>query len=686
MAKIPIGNFGNAVPSAAPSVRVPAGALGAAEGLQRLSQEAMSVADSYARAQQQQAEEERRQQQSLDRAKAANAVLDREIGVETIGKEIEAQVADGSLKYDEAPKAYKQKVSELPAPNMNNLDPVTAENFTAGLKRADFKGEKFIGGVVAKEKAADFKRQTEGILDKLGKKAGTPGADMAGISSQIDAMDDIGRQAYGAGWDKRKQDWKDNTWDAQLNQQAMSVRDSLQGISALQKRITEGDYADKLDPSRRNSLVAKLDGYKTSLIQRNEAAAARAARQQELALKRAEAEFQTFQGLADKGTIIDPAYVDRAVKATAGTPYQAGIAAIAKQAQETGGIASQPIRNQQAMLTQVDTLIAQRGRTPELDKRREQIARVVNASQSDLKENGLRAGLERGVITEIAPLDTSTPEAMAGSFANRLQQAEAVTAWAGKPVSPLDANEADQVRGILESLPPKQRSAAVATIAQSVGPRYAGAIAEQLDGKDKALSLAFATAGSKTTAGRFTSELILKGSQAIKDGTAMKDDKKVTGWKATIAQEINGALPDERAALAVKEASYLIAAGLAAENGGSVSQSDIRRAVTLAIGGEIIERPVQRNGKTEMAKLPIPAGMDAGDFEQRLKNFPVSDIMKQAPDGKVRVAGVEMNAADFATSIPGQELAFSGGGRYRVIVRGRSVTNTRGEPIFVRVE
>ena len=668
--RIPTGNFGNVIAQPAPRVQVPSAA-------NNMGAQVANAADNAMRTMNNMLEEERQQQQVLDRAKSANAVLDREMQVETIHSEISQQVNDGTLPYADAKNAYRQRIEELGAPKVEGIDPVTAENMTKGFKRAEFKGENAVEGLVIKAKSADFKAQADGILDKLGKKAGLPGTDMAAVTAQIDAMDEIGRQAYGPAWEKRKQDWKDNTWDAQLNQQAMGTRDNLQGINALQKRITEGDYADKLDSNRRNTLVAKLDAYKTSLIQRNEAAAARAARQQELALKKAEAEFNTLQGMADKGTILAPEYIDRAVAATKGTPYQAGIVAMAKQAQETGGIAAQPIRNQQTLLTQVDTLIAQRGRTPELDKRREQIAKVLNASQADLKENGLRAGLERGVITDMAPLDVSSPEAMAGSFAKRIQQADHVSAWAGKSVSPLDANEAEQVRGILDTLPPKQRSAAVATIAQSVGPRYAGAIAEQLDSKDKALSLAFATAGSKTTADRFTSELILKGSQAIKDGTAMKDDKKVTGWKASIAKEIDGALPDERAATAVKESAYFIAAGIATEKGGNVGSDDISRAVRLAIGGSIIER----NGK----KLPIPAGMEASDFESRVQSVSPNDIIKQAPEGKVRVGGAEMSAADFATSIPGQELIYAGSGRYAVVVKGRPVTNADGRPVFIEV-
>lgn len=672
MAKIPLGNFGNQIARSPGVVNSnPSAFSSGAEAIQRAAGGLMSFLE-------QRQQDERQQQQMLDRAKAANSVLDREIQVDAIHGEISQQVADGTIHYSDAKNVYKQKLADLGAPDIKGLDPVTAENLSKGFKRADFKGENVVEGMVIKAKTADFRAQTDGILDKLGKQAGLPNSDMATLGKQLDSMDEIGRQAYGAAWEKRKQDWKDNSWDAKLNQQAMVSRNDIKSIDSLQKQITEGDYADKLDSNRRNSLVAKLDGYKTSLIQRQEAAASRAQRQQEIALKRAESVFNTFQGMADKGTILAPEYIDRAISETNGTPYQAGIVAMSRQAQETGGIAAQPIRNQQALLTQVDTLIAKQGRTPEIDKRREQIAKVLNSSQSDLKENGLRAGLERGVIADMAPLDVSSPEAMAGSFSKRIEQADHVSAWAGKAVSPLDENEAEQVRNIMDALPPKQRAAAVATIAQSVGPRYASAIAQQLDSKDKALSLAFSMAGDKTTSDRFTSELSFKGSQAIKDGTAMKDDKKVTGWKASIAKEIDGALPDERAATAVKESAYFIAAGIAAENGGNVGSDDISRAVRLAIGGSIIER----NGK----KLPIPAGMDDGDFESRIKSVSPNDILKQAPEGNVRVGGAEMSAQEFAASIPGQELMYAGPGRYAVIVRGRPVTNSAGRPIIIGVK
>lgn len=671
MARIPMGNFGTVIAQPAPTVRIPAAAFDdGGSGAQKLGDTAMQVGVSLM-------DEQRRQDDALMRARAANAAIDREMAVDQLGREIEEEVTTGRLHYSKASETYKQRVAAIPGEKFEGLSPVDAENFSRNLKRIDFKGEKHIEGVTAKAKTADFRAQTDGILDKLGKQAGLPGTDMAALTGQIDSMEEIGRRAYGAAWEKRKQDWKDNSWDARLNQQAIAVRNDLAGINALQQQLT-GEYADKLDSNRRNTLVARLDGYKTSLIQRAEAASARADRAAERHLRKAEAEFNTFQSLADKGTIVDPNYVDVVLQKTAGTPYQQAVANITKQAQENGGIASRPIAAQQAELDQVDAQIAKTGRTPELDKRRDQLQKIVRGSQTDLRENGLRAGLERGVIADMAPLDVSTPESIAAGMPKLLEQADAVSAWAGKPVSPFDANRAERVRSMLEALPPKQRSQAVSTIAQSVGPRYAGAVAEQLDKQDKPLALAFAMAGSQTTNNRYTSELILKGAQAMKDGAVMKDDKKVTGWKASIASAVDGAFANEKAASAVKDAAYYIAAGIAAENGGNVGGSDIKRAVRLAVGGDIIER----NGK----KLPIPAGMEAGDFEKRLQGISKGDILKQAPGGKVRVAGAEMSVEEFATSIPGQELAIVGPGRYAVIVKGRPVVNDKGRPIIVGVK
>ncbi len=672
MARIPTGNFGNQVAGSGGRPSIPAAAYDTGgRGLQQVGEAGMRLAAGLM-------DEERQQEAALTRARAANSVLDREMTVKTIAAEIEQDVGAGKIKYADAPLAYKQRLEELGPPDTAGLDPVTTENLMRGFKRADFQGETQIGKVVQTARIADFKTQTDTLMDKLGKGASLPGADVGKLNAQIDGLDEIGAQAYGKDWGKIKQSWRDKNWDNHVGQLVLSNANSMEGLNALEKRLTSGDLADKLDSDRRNVQAARIAGMKTVLINKAEAAANRAEREAERHLKRAEAEFNTFQGLVDKGTVMDPAYVDRVVQATAGTPYQRGIVALARQANETGGIASKPLAVQQAAIDAIDQQIATNGRTPELDKRREQLAKVYDASRRDLKENGLRAGLERGVLTNLAPIDVSTPEAFAASVGERLKQAETVGLWAGRAVSPLDSREADGMRSMLEALPPKQRSQAVATVAQAVGPRAAAAIAAQLDERDKPLALSFALAGSKTSSDRYTSELILKGAGAIKDGAVMKDDKKVTGWKATIAQQLDGVFPNEQLAQATKDAAYFIAAGIAQENGGTVSGADLERSVRLALGGSIIER----NGK----KLPLPAGLEEGDLEKRLRSVTGDEIARQAPGGKVRVGGVEMAAEEFARTIPGQELMYAGPGRFAVIVRGRPVVNAAGRPIIIGVQ
>lgn len=693
MARIPVGNFGSMTPQGTPAARLNPGAFISGGGLEQTGNTLMRVAGSgLAEERQQQAQvdaererliqeaikKDQQETAALRKAQAGNALLDYEIQVDAASKSIEEQVNNGQLKYDQALPTYQKTMEKIGMPDVTGYDPIETENLTRAVRRLNFKGQQAMYNVQQTGKQGELRSQTDQMFDTLGKAAGLPGANMQQITERANSMDAVGQEAYGAAWGKKKQDWIDNTWDAHLNQLGMSARNDINSLNALSKEITQGQYADKLDSTRRNTLVAKLDGYKTSLIQRNEAAAARVQRQQEKRLNDAEAAFNTYQALADKGLYLSPDYVNQVTQQTAGTPYQQAVISMNKDAQETGGLASQPINTQKQTLAAIDAEITKSGRTPALDKRREQISKVYTASQADLKNNGIRAGLERGVITNIEPLDTSSPAAMTASIAKRVQAAETVSMWAGgKPVSPLDNDEANQVRAMLEVLPPKEKSQAIATLTQAVGTKLGGAIAQQIDKQNRPLALAFAMSSSRTTAGRFNSELILAGDQALRDGSVMKDDTKVTGTKAMIAAEVDGLLPNEQFSSQVKDSAYLISAGLAKENGGSITPNIVRKAVRLSINGDIVEH----NGK----RLPIPAGVDEDAFKTRINNVTGEEILKQAPDGRVRVAGALLPVNDFAKSIPGQELVPAGFGQYTVVVNGRVVTNTKNQPILIKV-
>lgn len=490
---------------------------------------------------------------------------------------------------------------------------------------------------------------------------------------------------------KLHQGWKETTQFTAGYEAVSRARDSRKGLAEAEKLINS---LPDLDTQRRATLIDRVQSYGMVLDQKAKEAARRAEAERDRMLRRAEHSASAFQLLADKGTALDPAYIDRAIKETAGTPYQAAIKAMADQARTTGGLAVQPVAVQQRALDQINAQIAQQGRSPELDKRREQIEKVVRGSQQDLEKDPLRAGLERGVITEWQPLNMAGGLAgLAPQIAARVDAADRVRRWAGRPVSPLTDEEAATVKQQLDALPAKEKSTAVVTLAAAVGPQQAQALAAQMDKKDKGLSLAFATAGMRTPEGRLTSELILRGQQARADGTSTKGvrepEVRASAWRARAAADLKGVYANAAFTTQVRDAAELIMHGIAAEQSGWLSERDMQRAVELAIGGTIVEHGGRR--------IPLPAGVDQNALNKRLRSVSVTEIGAQAmvprADGNpqdltkltVRAAGVEIPVAEFVKTLPGQELMPVRMGEFAVMVGGRPVVNAAGKPITVKV-
>ena len=135
----------------------------------------------------------------------------------------------------------------------------------------------------------------------------------------------------------------------------------------------------------------------------------------------------------------------------------------------------------------------------------------------EYQDDPLPAALDAGHYQTIAPLDVSSIAAVRGGLQRRGQSRRRLWPREGWPVSPLLKAEAEQVARWWRSCRPEQRATAVAELAQVAGPGTASADdGRQIAPKDKALGLALGLAGSKTTAGRYTSELVLRGAQTIR--------------------------------------------------------------------------------------------------------------------------------------------------------------------------
>jgi hypothetical protein len=688
MATIPMGNFGQAIARPAPQAGIPRlDAMGAAAD--RFSQVAGNVvADSAERGQRLQMQalaEERRKDEEVAaaaiRAKTITALTGTKDGLNDLHDEVSGGVLSGTVPKDKAESMFTERAGKL----LTSLDTGLPEA-QRGIVLAELNADVMRLGNAVRRSVTQRDRQdvSAGISQTLEHLQRSFRTDPAGSTQKaMGLIDQLGPQSNMTPEQlvKLKQSWKEGTQYTAAFEMVSSGRGNPAKLDEAERLITTG--LPDLDPQKRASLLDRVSVERLRIDQKADQAAARAEREAERRLKRAEAEFTTFQTMADKGTALDPAYIDKALTVTAGTPFQAGVVELARTAREVGGLAAQPVAVQRAALDRVNAEIAQNGRTPALEKRRAQIEKVVRGSQEDVERDPLRAGLERGVITDLQPLDPR--QGMPGVLQQLQARAEAVqrvSLWAGRQVSPMTEDEAATIKSQLDALPAKDRSAMVAALAQTVGPQGAQGLATQMDKKDKGLALAFAFAGAQTTMGRFTSELVLKGQQAKNDGTSTKGEKapdvKPGQWSARIAAALDGVFPAQTLTDQTREAALLIAHGLAAEAGGLLRDRDLDRAIGFAVQGSVIER----NGQ----KIVLPAGMDESALERRLESVTAADLTAQAPDGQVRAGGSPVPVAEFVKTLPGQKLMYAGPGRFVVIVGGRPVVNAAGRPIFIGVQ
>lgn len=687
MGQIPVGDFGQRVarPMQAPQVRQSEALVNAQNrAAQAGTQVATDMAEQDTRNRLQAlSEEEHKAREAANAALKAKSVLalnGAQDALKDLHDEVTNGVLNGTVDKAKAEATWRERAGKVLSETGKDLPEDRRALMAAELSRdADRLGNGVRKAVTLRDRH-DVKAGIDQTLEFLQRQYRT---DPEGATRRATALlEQLGPHSTMTPEQvaQKGQAWKEGTQYTAGFELVTAGRHDRKALDAAEKTITTG--LPDLDPQKRAGLLDRVSSYRFALDQRDELAAQRLQRKADALMKKAEAEFNTFQAMADKGTILAPEYIDRALQATAGTPYAAGIKALAQQARDVGGLAAQPLPAQRAQLQQIDALIAQQGRTPELDKRRTQVEKVLNGSLQDLERDPLRAGLERGVITELAPLQQGGGlPAMVQQLQQRVPLAERVSTWAGRPVSPLTADEAAQLKHQLDALPAKERSGFVAAIAQAVGPQQAQGMAKQMDGKDRGLALALAAGADATTAGRFTGELILKGQAAKADGTSTKGQKqpevKAAGWRAHAAAALDGVFANAEFSGQVAQAAELIMHGMASERGGDLSKDDMDRAVRLAIGGSIVER----NGQ----KLPLPAGVEPSAFEKRIESVSADELRGQVGSDVVVAGGSRIPLGEFVKTLPGQQLMPVRRGQYAVIVGGRPVMSTTGQPVLIGV-
>ena len=439
--------------------------------------------------------------------------------------------------------------------------------------------------------------------------------------------------------------------------------------AAAMKALKDPKYLPELDPGARTNLIQTADVRVTQ-------ASNRAANAAEAAARKMDTQWKALSTVFDAGKMLEPAALEAARKQFRGTPYAAALEAMMVQAPAQSAFASQPLAVQSAALMQMQGTMNTKGATPESIAQYKKLETAHNAALADYAKDPYMAAAERGVIVGVAPLSLDI-QALPGQLQARAEDARKVSVAAGKEVSLFRPDEAEKIGNVLLQMPAKDRAGALVGLSKVMTPGQRLAFAAQVEPKDKALALALAYTDRKTTAGRYVSEMILRGQQARLDGTSTKNAKQadatVGQWSAEFATELEDVFPNQQTANNVREAALLISHGFAAEQGGELSKADRERALRWAVGGSVVEH----NGR----RIPLPAGIDEDGLDKRLRTVTAADLKTDT----VRAGGVAMPAADFLKTLPSLPLMPYRAGQFTPLVGGRPVLDGAGRPVLIEV-
>ncbi|HAV37454.1 MAG TPA: hypothetical protein DCX52_14060 [Massilia sp.] len=662
--RIPTGNFGHIVAEPQQQAQVRgSGAIG--QALSNVSNAIAGVAQDM----QQAVVQRQRSQSAATLATLSNSGYD-------LSDQIGRDVSDGKLAADQAVPEFRKRMGELVGASTKDFTNDQRLIIDEHLVKLNGMHERNLNGIAIKRTQYETGANLLNMSEQFQRAAmrDLPGA----INQWNGAVDTMGPAA---GWDPEKiatakQAFKENASynfaDATLEGAAQTGNADL--VRAAREKL-EGPEGEAIDPARRTALITKAYGFENGIKAAGVREAERLKREQEARENKARDAFKDAQGLVLNGRYLSTEYISELSAITAGTSAAPAVQELVRAQAAVAGFASLPLSQQTATIERRRAAGSTPGMGVSVDEEQMTAAmeRIRDGSVRAYAENPWTAAQERGVIPRAPALQLNDIAGAQAVLAERMKQIGTVEAAAERKISPLQPQEAEQIGRMVQSLPPDQQSAALASFGKMIGDAdRLAALAHQIDAKDKVLGTAMMIGDLQTTQGRYLSELVIKGARAIKDKAIMMDERKETGWRGAIANEIGDAFPNQEVREKMVEAAYYVQAGFAAEGGGA----DISRAVRMVAG-----RIVEHNG----SKIPLPRGMEEGTFEKRLASIKPADLAAQAPGGSVFIGKTAVPIEQFVNSLPDAALVHAGQGRYNIRAGMGLVTNAQGKRITIEV-
>lgn len=666
--QINIGDFGFAVAKPKQDAYLPAGT----------GQEVSDALGNVAQSGQQLAATLRVADEQKQRVQAASQLATLNNDLYDIHDQIGRGINDGTIKPDNAITEFNARATEAKKLRTEGMSQMQLEAMNPHLVQMGGTLTRNLQGVAIKRTEADIGANILATGESLQRAAMR---DLPGSIAQFNTV----AQSMGpkAGWDpvqiaKASQSFAENaTYNfANATLEGAAQTGDIALVKAAREKI-QGPEGDAIDPAKRTALITKAYGYENGILAANAREADKAERDQQIRENAAVDEYNSVYDLSMKGRYLSVEAINALAERTAGTKMAGPAQELVKSQQEVAGFSSLSLPQQDAIIERQSAAGSDPkiGVTPMEQKTAEQYKTMRDANRKAYDENPWQAAQQRGALVDAPVIQLNNVQDATAVLTDRMQNIGKVERAAGRKVSPLQPQEAEQIGRVVRMLPPDQQSGALASIGQSIGNSdRVAALAKQIDAKDKVLATAMMFSNSQTTQGRYTGELVLRGERAIKDGTVKVDGLKESGWRASIAKEIGDAFPNQEVRERMIDAAYYIKAGLTSD--GTV-KDDITNAVKLATGG-IAE---QRDG----SRVPIPYGMTNDQFATRLKGIQAVDIADQVQGGQVFIGKNAVPVEQFIKQLPDASLVHAGQGLYSVKAGTGFVLNSQGRRIVLKV-
>lgn len=476
----------------------------------------------------------------------------------------------------------------------------------------------------------------------------------------------------------KKEAFRESTTVGYYNQRGATLHAAgdLDGVTSTLNEVL-GPAGDAINPTARAQVTNHLVGLQNQLLAQKNRDADAAERERIRRENEAVDAVNAVRTVVLNGSYLSADAIRDVTMKAAGTTQEAPLTAILGAQSQIAGFASLPADQRAAQLERYRAEGANPavGTSPQNQQSIEILNKVDEKANAAAKDDPWKAAETYGVIKGAPLLDVSDPNGIAPALDYRMQQIGKVETWIGHKVSPLQPAEAQQLSEELKAMPPDQAASLLSVLGQSVkDPDRIAALAKQLgkgaggdDAKVGTIGLAMAYAGDLTENGKLTSEMILRGDQALRNKTSLVDTTAQSGWKATIFNKVSGAFSSQEAENQAMDAAYKIAAA----NGG-----DVDAAIKAATGGIITHG---------LGKVPLPMGMDESTFNKQVAAITPASLAPQAPNGAVYVSGLPMPLDKFAAQLPDATFVHAGQGLYAVKAGNSFVTNQLGKRIVLRI-